>query len=974
MQRDVRSRSLRRLSAALPRSPLAALALACALTASAAAQAVNTSSLSQNGWFSDDTRADGSGTQSIGTNLKSPSLTAAPESLSGSVAHEADINAQINFTAMTGVPAGTHAAAMHLRVAPGSGGGKAQASHRKDDATGHGPGSSFGPGFTAQYSWMGNGSPGVTASLKFGIKTSEFALAPISARTGENVWDKLLIYEPGNLNGGVANGLWTTETTNFTTGKWWLVDRLAGVGNTIFAPMPLSAMSTSTQTFSGGGPKTVATVWGLITAPGSIITSVQFGIGSGVSDGSVYVNQLQTSAYRPGQTTTFGTPGLLYDQNVTPDAIYGGGNANGSFTVHRASGVELGMRGKLRYPVSNIFKSNGDGTYTFNTGSGTGPITEAEWSFEYSANVDWTGASGVKLDDLTYQLGIDHDASANTNFAAFDVFTQGAPLPFTALPSVPYWDHSIGNNLTPNGGGLEATDAPTYAALVAAGNVAQQSWRMTFYDLAPFPIFNPNVPGRYDFYLAAYNGSTQLARTEIAILALSGATVTIEADTTQADAFPGTPGVQSVFKVWLRNPADIAVTGHQEFLQFNNAAMTYVGALSSYPASPFNAHIQPIATAEVAPGKLRLDGNAFGGSGTSGDALLATLVFTVSQCSLNSVDFDLGQPFPTQLSNLGLPLATALLDSPDVLADNIAPVITPAANVTKPADAGSCTQAVVTFPTPTATDACDATPTVVCSPPSGSVFPVGTTVVTCTATDDCGNSSTSTFNVTVTATNLVDVVVHLVGSQPSNRCIRFQLDSCSAFIDQTLSFVGANPAVATTTIEVPCGTWTKVCAKDRQHTKWDDANLTIVGQKYVATTTLVLDAGDTDNDGDVDINDVTLFLSQFGNLASAGGCPWNGTTRDADFDNDGAVGSPDYSSLVANWLTTSSCPCTVSAPGGGGGDRDRQLARSVVVHDELTRNADLDRSGTVDHRDVALFEAQHGLSGELSEAMRKSDR
>jgi hypothetical protein len=949
------------------------LAVMAGLTSPLIAQAINTSALAQNGWYSDDTRADGTGTQPAGTNLKSPTLTAGPENLTGNPLHDADINAQLSFGSATLVPSGTHAAALHLKIGP-SGSGKSQISHRKVDATGHGPGSSFGPAFTAQYSWMGNGPSSITASLKFGFKTSEFGLAPLSTRTGENAWDKLLIYEPGNGNTNLSDGLWHTETTNYTTGKWWLVDRLANVGSTIGNPMTLSAMVGSAALTSGTSPKTVGAIYSLITAPGAILTSVQFGIGSGNADGSVFVNQMTTSAYRAGQVTTFGTPALAFDQNVTPNAIYGGGNANGSFTVHRANGVELGMRGKLRYPASNIFKSNGDGTYTFNTGSGTGPITEAEWAFEFSANTDWTGLTGDKLDELTYQIGIDHDASAATNYAAFDVITPNALLPFTTPTSTAFWDHSIGNNLTPNGGGVEAGDALTYATLLATGNVAQQSWRMTFYDLAPFPIFNPNVPGRYDFYLAAYSGATQLARTEMAILALSGTTVTLEADTTQTDAFPGTPGTQIAVKVWLRNPADVTVSGHQEFLQFNNGAMTYEGALSSYPATPFNSHIQSLATAQVAPGQLRLDGNSFFGVGTSGDALLATLVFTVTDCSLNSVDFDLTQPFPTQLSNLGLPLPTALLDSPDILGDSVAPVLAAHANITQSADAGSCTQAVVNFTAPIATDNCDPTPTVICSPASGSIFPLGTTVVTCTATDDCGNSSVSTFNVTITATNLVDVVVHLTGSVPTSRCIRFQLDSCSAFTDLTLAFTGTAPAVATTTIEVPCGVWTKICAKDRQHTKWDDSLVTVVGQKYVASTTLVLDGGDTDNDGDIDINDVTLLLSQFGNLASAGGCPWNGTTRDADFNNGGAVGSEDYAFLVSGWLTTSSCPCSVSLPGGEGGGDGRALRSSIVVHDSASRAADLNRDGRVDYRDVELFEQAHGLSGELSSRMRETDR
>ena len=49
----------------------------------------------------------------------------------------------------------------------------------------------------------------------------------------------------------------------------------------------------------------------------------------------------------------------------------------------------------------------------------------------------------------------------------------------------------------------------------------------------------------------------------------------------------------------------------------------------------------------------------------------------------------------------------------------------------------------------TATDASDPTPTVVCVPPSGSFFPQGTTIVTCTATDASGNESECTFPVVV---------------------------------------------------------------------------------------------------------------------------------------------------------------------------------------------------------------------------------
>lgn len=49
----------------------------------------------------------------------------------------------------------------------------------------------------------------------------------------------------------------------------------------------------------------------------------------------------------------------------------------------------------------------------------------------------------------------------------------------------------------------------------------------------------------------------------------------------------------------------------------------------------------------------------------------------------------------------------------------------------------------------TATDNSDPDPTMTCSPASGTVFPIGTSTVTCTATDAAGNRSTGTFTVTV---------------------------------------------------------------------------------------------------------------------------------------------------------------------------------------------------------------------------------
>jgi hypothetical protein len=82
-----------------------------------------------------------------------------------------------------------------------------------------------------------------------------------------------------------------------------------------------------------------------------------------------------------------------------------------------------------------------------------------------------------------------------------------------------------------------------------------------------------------------------------------------------------------------------------------------------------------------------------------------------------------------------------------VLTDTAAPVIAPTSNLTVPATGPD--GAMVSYGPVTASDAADGSVPVNCSPLSGS-FPVGDTVVTCSATDSRGHTSTSSFTVTVT--------------------------------------------------------------------------------------------------------------------------------------------------------------------------------------------------------------------------------
>lgn len=89
--------------------------------------------------------------------------------------------------------------------------------------------------------------------------------------------------------------------------------------------------------------------------------------------------------------------------------------------------------------------------------------------------------------------------------------------------------------------------------------------------------------------------------------------------------------------------------------------------------------------------------------------------------------------------------------------DNTSPTIVCPASFTRVAGA-TCpiaTNNVITYPDPTVSDNCPGASTV-CNPPSGSTFPVGTTTVTCTATDASGNTATCSFAVTVASLCLQD--------------------------------------------------------------------------------------------------------------------------------------------------------------------------------------------------------------------------
>ncbi|GJQ28061.1 MAG: hypothetical protein HBSAPP02_30930 [Phycisphaerae bacterium] len=273
-------------------------------------------------------------------------------------------------------------------------------------------------------------------------------------------------------------------------------------------------------------------------------------------------------------------------------------------------------------------------------------------------------------------------------------------------------------------------------------------------------------------------------------------------------------------------------------------------------------------------------------------------------------------------------------------------------------------------------------------------YPQGVTTITWTATDECGLSGTCEQTVTVNAVNSFEIPVLLDGvslGSPVQRCIQFVLkdaSSCNAVsIDVQVSFDGAAPAYGLATFTASCSStgWLEICAKDEQHTLSDKRPLTIAGgPPYYTCSPLLLLAGDTDNDNDVDINDVTLLLVQFGSLEASGGCPWDGT-RGADFDLNGAIGSPDYTALSANWLQYQSC-CgpfgwRLVAPSDGDLVPDliampsSRIVSTIDVSQlapDVAALADLNGDRVIDYHDVEVFESRMGLPNDLSTRMRSA--
>lgn len=217
--------------------------------------------------------------------------------------------------------------------------------------------------------------------------------------------------------------------------------------------------------------------------------------------------------------------GIVHNSNIVGNAIYGSGNADGGWTINQTGNMELALRAKVRYDLSdnqpkNVFNANGDGTFNHAAGNPGGANSgRGRWNLEWSVNTDASGTGGDKLSGYNFILGVDSNAGAGTTWHSYSLVGIGG-----TVAGAPY-DHSFGNNSTASGAGAEPTDAASFAALLSGSNLMQNSTNMEFVDdgILFGSDFNPNVDGRYSFFLEAYSLTGQLiGRTDITVIVGTG--------------------------------------------------------------------------------------------------------------------------------------------------------------------------------------------------------------------------------------------------------------------------------------------------------------------------------------------------------------------------------------------------------------------------------------------------------------------
>jgi hypothetical protein len=391
------------------------------------------------------------------------------------------------------------------------------------------------------------------------------------------------------------------------------------------------------------------------------------------------------------------------------------------------------------------------------------------------------------------------------------------------------------------------------------------------------------------------------------------------------------------------------IVSGQIYISWNPANMT----LNSITAgdAPFNE--LPLNTINQAAGTALLVTSIPLGQPPASviSKVVARMHFTVlgGTCdgSGTDVQFFPDGTLPTEFTDgFGSKLVPALVASSGFKVDDTSPVFSnvPEA-VSVNADAGEGAFARVALIAPTATDACGAvTQTSSRSDGAGmdAMYAVGTTTVTWSSTDLCGNSSTATTSVTVNNSNTGDFAVSYTNSgsyaASSARLLTLNIHGANGYTlkaSQPVTLVNGAATISLTDLAVD--TYDCVAIEEKGRSLRRVATVIDGGQIWNSTATLV--AGDLINDEVVDVLDWGAYI--VGN-------------PNADLDGNGMINVNDGNIIIGNFGQQGETGCGTSfmsppEPLSG-------ISVAELVDRGLTDlvSADLNNDGWLDMEDVRL--------------------
>jgi len=224
--------------------------------------------------------------------------------------------------------------------------------------------------------------------------------------------------------------------------------------------------------------------------------------------------------------------------------------------------------------------------------------------------------------------------------------------------------------------------------------------------------------------------------------------------------------------------------------------------------------------------------------------------------------------------------------------------------------------------------------------------------------DRSGNVSLPASDTFIVNKTQAVVTVQLAGVTTSpQRWIKFVIGGSAGagqrlVITRQVSFTAGTGTVTFTDLPANAN-WTKISAKDEQHTLRKLADLVDTGDRQYSAT-LVLQGGDATNDNLIDIRDFGVFAGQWGTTPDPNST-W--PAKNANFDCDGSVGTPDFTFIQIGFLSR--------------GDAEPSYAETLSMEIPLTsvsvaemkkligmpaaRKADVNGDGVIDLTDIKLF-------------------